>query len=635
MAGRTSLILNQRINLPIHLKYRADIDGLRALAVLSVVAFHAFPSVIQGGFIGVDVFFVISGFLISKIISENLFLGRFSIGDFYIRRIKRIFPALLLVLFTSFAAGWILLLPDEYAQLGKHIASGAFFISNFLSWAEAGYFDSSAYTKPLLHLWSLGIEEQFYIFWPLILWGTYRRRMNLFTVTAVLAIVSFIFNMIGTHLNVDANFYSPATRAWELMIGSMLAFRTPSQENKVFSNIQSATGVGLFFIGTAFITKSRDFPGWWALLPTLGSALIISAGSNAWLNRTLLSNRILVWFGLISFPLYLWHWPILAFANIVLEETPSLIVRLSAVSISIFLAGLTFLMLEKPIRFGKQNKTIVMGLTAAMATMGTIGFLCYKLDGFGFRFAEDIRKITNLAQYENKQNWAQLGICFLQIGQEPSGFDLCKDPVEKGKHSLVIWGDSQAGHLYPGYKTYFSDRYNVISRTAASCPPLFDTKREARCIRINNSVLELIRKKKPEKVVLGGLWRAYDWESLELTIIKLKAIGIKNIDLIGPVPQWKTGLPRQLFRQYTSTFPHQIAKRMKPGFASNFQLLDLLMADFANKENVTYVSPLSVLCNQDGCLAVITEMNNALTSWDGGHLTLWGSRYLVSHFPKY
>jgi peptidoglycan/LPS O-acetylase OafA/YrhL len=181
----------------LHPKYRPDIDGLRAIAVLSVIAFHAFPNWAVGGFTGVDIFFVISGYLISTIIFDNLDKGTFSFGDFYGRRIKRIFPALLTVLITCYLFGWLTLLADEFKQLGKHLVAGAGFVSNLVLWSEAGYFDNSAETKPLLHLWSLGIEEQFYLIWPILLWLGYKRKFNLLTLTLILAAASLYFNMKG------------------------------------------------------------------------------------------------------------------------------------------------------------------------------------------------------------------------------------------------------------------------------------------------------------------------------------------------------------------------------------------------------------------------------------------------------
>lgn len=204
-----------------HPKYRADIDGLRAIAVLSVVIFHAFPKLLVGGFIGVDIFFVISGFLISTIIMGSLEQNSFSFIEFYSRRIKRIFPALLLVLIASFVFGWFMLLADEYKQLGKHIAGGAGFVSNFFFWNESGYFDNAAETKPLLHLWSLGIEEQFYIIWPLLLWLSWKNRFSLLTSTIIVIVISFALNVVKVQSDTTAAFYSPQTRFWELLAGSV------------------------------------------------------------------------------------------------------------------------------------------------------------------------------------------------------------------------------------------------------------------------------------------------------------------------------------------------------------------------------------------------------------------------------
>ena len=209
--------------------YRADIDGLRAISVISVIGFHAFPNNVKAGFIGVDIFFVISGYLISKIIIEQIELGSFSFFDFYKRRIRRIFPALILVLFACFIFGWFTLFPIELQQLGKHIAGSAGFISNFILWNEAGYFDNQANTKPLLHIWSLGIEEQFYIFWPLIIWTIYKIRINFLLIIFVLITLSFVLNIVSAESDKVATFYSPITRFWELLVGSFRMVKIKKQ----------------------------------------------------------------------------------------------------------------------------------------------------------------------------------------------------------------------------------------------------------------------------------------------------------------------------------------------------------------------------------------------------------------------
>ena len=432
-------------------KYRPDIDGLRAIAVLGVVVFHAFPIWLRGGFIGVDIFFVISGYLISTIIFENLEHGTFSFTQFYARRIKRIFPALALVLATTLVIGWFLLLADEYQQLGKHVAAGAGFISNFILWQEVGYFNNAAETKPLLHLWSLGIEEQFYIIWPLLLWFAWKRNFNLLTITVICLITSFILNLKGIKHDAVATFYSPQTRFWELLCGSLLAwvmlykkerlnvlllkadhflksiiFRDgddlgESQENKLktLANFSSFLGLLLLLYGFWRINKELNFPGTWPLIPIVGTLLLIIGGSNAWVNRHLLSNKVVVWFGLISFPLYLWHWPLLSFLSIVVDhEISTRNFRIAAVILSIGLAWLTYRLIERPIRFGKRGKVKVAILCSLVSLLGATGLflsqsdlsnshsydkLLIKRKGFEHAYG------FSLAWFRGKEDWLFLG----------------------------------------------------------------------------------------------------------------------------------------------------------------------------------------------------------------------------------
>src|SRR5262249_31209552 len=349
-----------------HPQYRADIDGLRAVAVLSVVAFHAFPKWLQGGFVGVDIFFVISGYLISTIIFGNLERGSFSYAEFYSRRIRRIFPALILVLVASFALGWYALLAVDYRQLGKHIASGAGFVSNYALWFESGYFDSDAKRKPLLHLWSLGIEEQFYIGWPLLLGLVWKRKWNFLTVTLWIAAASFVVNVSMIGYDPVGAFYSPLSRIWELMIGGIVAYLALHRPELLpEGQWPSMVGLVLIALGLALVnSEDHRALGWWILLPTVGAFLVISGGPGTWLNRHVLGNRVLVWVGLISYPLYLWHWPLLSFAQIVEGQTPSSAIRLAAIVLSVTLARLTYRFIEIPIRNHKRdsNKGLAIAL---------------------------------------------------------------------------------------------------------------------------------------------------------------------------------------------------------------------------------------------------------------------------------
>jgi peptidoglycan/LPS O-acetylase OafA/YrhL len=436
--------------LPLHPKYRPDIDGLRAIAVLSVVAFHAFPEWISGGFIGVDIFFVISGYLISSILFESLDAGRFKLSEFYARRVLRIFPALILVLVSCFAFGWVTLLTDEFMQLGKHISAGAGFVSNLVFWNEAGYFDNSADTKPLLHLWSLGIEEQFYIVWPILLLLVWKRHVNFFKITIVLALSSFLINIVLMYVNPVADFYSPLSRFWELLVGASLAYIILYQKNLVnqwrkSSGVIAIVGLGLFTLGIVLLTKASLFPGWWALLPTLGGACLIFAGPHTWVNQTILSNRVFVWFGLISYPLYLWHWPMLAFSRIMNSGLPSYAVRVTAVLLSIVLAWLTYILLERNIRNGKRERLKTVVLLVLLATVGYVGFNTYSREGLPSR---KVQQMLNL-QVKSAPMKNMSYDCGINDESIKNLFAVCeKDGRGNVKYALI--GDSKAQALYPG-----------------------------------------------------------------------------------------------------------------------------------------------------------------------------------------
>ncbi len=453
------------LDLPVHKSnfvkrnYRPDIDGLRALAVFAVVVFHAFPSYARGGFIGVDVFFVISGYLISSIIFDDLNKGTFSFSLFYTRRIKRIFPALLIVLISSFIFGYFSLLPDEYKQLGSHIAAGASFISNYILSNEAGYFDNLGETKPLLHLWSLAIEEQFYIIWPLFLYIAWKRKFNLLIITTLIAISSFMLNLKGVKQDTVGTFYSLQTRFWELLSGSLLAYvmilkkealyyfqKKTGEANKMFNNSLSFFGLLLILLGVWGINKELSFPGKFALIPIFGTLLIIMAGSQAWANKTILSNKILVWFGLISFPMYLWHWPLLSFTRIVLDEAPSRNIRIGVVILSAVLAWLTYKLVEEPMRSGNHGKIKVAFLVILISIVGFAGYSVYKKNGLTGRNENTISPQNSIKDIKCNGKG--------RLKKIPDQLTECLGLHKKDKRkSLYLIGDSHAAQFIFPLKT--------------------------------------------------------------------------------------------------------------------------------------------------------------------------------------
>ncbi len=652
-------------------KYRPDIDGLRGISVLAVVAFHAFPNWVIGGFTGVDAFFVISGYLISTIIFENLDKGTFSFYEFYGRRTIRILPALIIILVACFIIGWFSLLNKEYKKLGQHIFAGAYFMSNIILSGEAGYFDSAAETKPLTHLWSLAIEEQFYIFWPPLLWLSWRAKFNLLNVTLVIAIASFALNIKGVTQDAVATFYSPQTRFWELLSGSLLAWLTlhksaspPSTKSKIhamllriiyiegqeavdtrLANALSCSGLILLIFGFFAISKELSFPGIWALLPVLGAVLIIAAGSKAWVNRTILSNTIAVWFGLISFPLYLWHWPLLSFARIIGGEEPSYNIRIAVVALSIVLAWITYKFVEHPLRLGNHKKFYIAVLVALMTIVGYAGFITHERDGLKFRMINIINyDVTQALNYDWGRGY-RYNICFINPSDvNTSTFSpFCSQDSGKKNKKLLIWGDSYSASLYRGFETVGKSLdFSVHQFSASGCPPILDfhVNNSKECINSNKYVFNEIKKLKPDILVLAANWELYDsnqqnnWENLDLdkfnaTIEKIKRLGVHNITIVGQLPVYTLNQANMLIKRSPWASVDTITyKNFKP----TAKIADEKMKNFASKLEVNFISPIELLCTSAGCLISIPGANIRPLSWDKGHLTTTGSEFLVSKF---
>lgn len=361
---------------------------MRAIAVLIVVLFHAFPDYLSGGFVGVDVFFVISGYLITGLILRDLREQRFSLAHFYARRVRRIFPALSVVLAFGLMAGWVCLNFIEYKQLAKHTGSSAIFLTNFMLLREAGYFDNAADTKPMLHLWSLAIEEQFYLLWPLLLL-LFKRipRWSLHLLLLLIASsIGYSFWLVFTG-DLARDFYSPLSRSWELLLGASLAIALMNNPRlaRAWRNPAGWWGLTLVVGAAFFFDKDMAFPGYWAIIPVTGAVLVLLAGMNSGLNSVWLASRPLVVIGLISYPLYLWHWPLLSFARILASQTPSAEVRIALLAMSFVMAYLTYRFVEKPIRFGQRYPRAVMWLSAWMVAVVLMSHAINRLDGLKFR----------------------------------------------------------------------------------------------------------------------------------------------------------------------------------------------------------------------------------------------------------
>jgi peptidoglycan/LPS O-acetylase OafA/YrhL len=623
----------KRAGMP-ELPYRADVDGLRAIAVLAVIGFHANPSFMPGGFAGVDIFFVISGFLIASLILTGLKGGSFSFAEFYARRIRRLFPALIVVLLATWVLGWFILPPTEYAELGRHTLAGAGFAANILNYAEAGYFDLPAAAKPLLHLWSLGVEEQFYIVFPallLLLW----RYKALSSWLVLIGLASFALNiaLVGSHPSFT--FYLPLTRFWEFIAGALLAcahlygrtFALPvhSASALPLRDVAAAIGMLLILAGISF-AREDAFPGWWALLPVLGTFLIIGAGSQAWLNRVVLAHPKLVFVGLISYPLYLWHWPLLVLARTAIRnEQGNEYLRTTAiiaVGLTFLLSWLTYRFIERPIRARRSGYTArrtTVALGASLAVIAVVGFAIAQIGGLTIRYPKEVQALlTPLA----------------------AGAD--DPPADESKNSagpkLLVYGDSHAHHLLAGLRLLQNERSFRLSLAGWGwgCAPLEDIKPndQEKCRKLAADNEALFAELKPDIVVIGAAWPQYKHlQRISDTVRGFQRIGVSRIVVIGSVPAWPQPPQVMLYKAYRADPRHGVPDRLF-GFDIRTLAVDRQLRDITSSLGVAYISAYDALCNDNGCLVRLGDTAKDIVQVDLTHFSAAGSSFFVRQIAQ-
>ena len=603
-------------------KYRPDIDGLRAIAVMLVVIFHAFPETMPGGFIGVDIFFVISGFLITGIIVRELDQERFSLVAFYNRRIRRIFPALIVVLCVTLVLGWLWMLPAAYAQLSSDVFASAAFSANIALLLQSGYFDLESARKPLLHLWSLGIEEQFYLFWPLMLMLVARLRLSMLAAVSIAGLASFVLNVALIGSNPVATFYLPFTRAWELLAGAALACSwNQLSHSRTVSNLRAFVGIFLIATAAGVLDTKSAFPGWWAVLPVGGAALLLSAPA-AWFCRSVLASPPLVWIGLISYPLYLWHWPLLVFFGIIKFAPLTLLERGLTVGLSFALAWLTYRFVEIRFRFGRPSPLKILSLGSGMVLIAAAGAVIVEGRGFDFRLPPEIRDMANVPTQSAKWRFHE---CLLDLSHETLFADSC---VDRNRRPLIlIWGDSTAGALLPGLrKAQESRAFGIAQFTSSSCIPALNTDVAGvpNCRAINDKVLGVAREIRPEIVLLHSTWDRY-LDGVAETVTALKKQTNARVVVLGSVPWWKRGLPNEVLR-YFMLHQRLIPERSgraevdRSGSALREKLVPL---------GAEFISVWDTMCNAEGCLTRIGDAAGDITASDQVHFTEKGSVFLV------
>lgn len=655
--------------------YRTDIDGLRAIAVLSVVFFHAFPTVFPGGFIGVDIFFVISGFLISNILFYQMKNGGINWSRFYLKRIKRIFPALIVTLFSTAIIGYFLLFPIEYEHLGKHLWGGSSFLNNIILWREAGYFDKASELKPLLHLWSLGIEEQFYLVWPVLIYLIYRLRLNPLKALITFSMISFIFNLAWVHHQSIRAFYLPMSRFWELALGGILAYTSLhkprmnlhlllSIKRLLPDNIMSTFALSILLMGIFSYTSSINYPGWAAILPVLCTLLLIYTPSS-WINRKVLSFQGLTFVGLVSYPLYLWHWELFSFAQIIYSgKAPAKLIGFLII-ISFVLAWITYQWIEKPIRFShaaeKHPIQIASVLCGCLAMIGLMGLAIQKDSGLGSRlFVKRYETLLNDIQGFDEYKKQVIPCELASTNQNLKNISNCLQN-KKGPPQKVIWGDSHAEHLFPGIIE--SDKKNTWLLLAQSgCPPLHKVASYWKgsrdiCVKTNDLILKTILKTPSiDTVILTSLGSFYIsdesyaaanqgdfaasnhflvannskeskrdvfFHGLNKTINELKKAG-KKVVLFQDTPEVpfmpESCLGRPLAPKGSCIIGrHELLSRQKEYIS--------LLSDIEKIHNVPLFNPIDLVCDEGHCSLIKKER---LIYRDSHHLSITGSK-LVSN----
>lgn len=637
-------------------RYRADIDGLRAVAVVPVVFYHFNVWPFRGGFVGVDVFFVISGYLITSLIWSEMQAGTFSVLNFYERRIRRIFPALFAMMAAVSIASAVILFPHELERFAISLLATAGFVSNFHFWGESGYWAVDAAEKPLLHTWSLAVEEQFYLFFPgfLYLLREQSVRRVLWVLGGTLA-VSLALSIVGVYRSPISTFYLLPTRFWELLIGGVLAVgRFPAPQNAALRNALAVLGLSLIAWSVFTLTSGSPFPGANAIPPCLGTALIILAGSGrATVVNSTLATRVLVFIGLISYSLYLWHWPIYVLLNQVRPDGLTAVETALGIAASVALAVLSWRYVEQPFRgrrsaIGRKPLFVLSGGAVAAAALVAVGLTAAK--GLPQRYDPVTRKI--LAEVDD-QNPLR-GRCFDRSAAKIAKLGLCRFGATTAKPTFLLWGDSHADAMAPAlWNLAASHGQAGLLGAHGHCAPLLGVPlSDPACQPFNQAVARIALAKSIRTVFLDALWTAAAGEppvdaraaeqagasanigkrdqfarGLMRTVATLKAAG-KTVVIIGPVTVFKRSVPEDLARIRVWHGNPDIAPT-RTAFLAREAFVYAVFRKVAARYGVTVVWLDNALCPGPRCL---TMVNGRPIYQDKSHLSVFGAERLAPLF---
>ncbi|BAN69802.1 acyltransferase family protein [endosymbiont of unidentified scaly snail isolate Monju] len=638
-------------------RYRPDIDGLRAIAVLAVIAYHALPEHVPGGFVGVDVFFVISGFVITSVILRDHAQGRFSLRDFWLRRARRILPPLLPVMLFSALAAWFVLMPRELAKFGNTLASQALFASNIHFYHNSGYFDAPAQSNLLLHTRSLSVEEQFYILYPLLLLLLLPRR-RLLPVLPLLAAASFATSIWLTHNDPVGAFYLPHSRAWELLLGALLAWQAEREKAPPLAGVAGTTGLLMIFVACWWFDDNTRFPGLAALLPAGGAALVILAGNHGTPMATrLLARRPLVGIGLVSYSLYLWHWPLLTLARHLLGNAIPSFVLAGVLLATLLLAVISWRFIENPVRHRRilqDNRHLARAAFAGLLTVAITGKTLNAAKGVAARFPAPVADM-----YEQSQR--KFPGC-TPVRHTQRGL-LCLHGPTDSPPTFLLWGDSHMGALWPAFDR-IAER-NGWNYLVYSCPPvvgLYLTDRNpdaahAPCLDSSEQLLTQLRE--IPLVFLIAHWSVYleghDPKALDArnrqpfyanrdtiattakasrelfvpafreTVKRLLQAGPRKVVIVRQVPEYPFWVPNELVRTALRGKPLQTVGIPLATHRERQRHADSLF-DQLTSARVQVLDPTNFLCS-DGQWCLTARQGRSLYR-DDDHLSLWGAQLL-------
>lgn len=608
------------------MKYRREIDGLRALAVLPVILFHAGFEMFSGGFVGVDVFFVISGYLITAMLIEDIEKQRFSIANFYERRARRLLPALFCVLLVCIPFAWMWMTPQELKVFSQSLVAVSVFISNIFFWRQSDYFDPIAEGNPLLHTWSLAVEEQFYLLFPIFLILSWRfGKKVVFGLILFLVAISLGLSEWGWRNSATANFYLAPTRAWELFAGSVAALIAHSRGTKR-SDPLAFSGLLAIIFAIFWYDESTPFPSAYALVPVIGVVLLILYADEETCAAKLLSMPAFVGVGLVSYSAYLWHQPLVAFLQMRAMQEPSQVIMMFLVIGSLVLGYLSWKYVEQPFRDKAkfERMKVFAGAVAGTVLFISIGFIGNRYEGFPERMEHHQLEILQWEQYRPEVQYRE-GVCFLRKEQTYNDYG---NECTAGDAELLVWGDSHAAALASGLRHIAP----VDQLTASACPPILNRNFASRpnCKDNNAFIEETIALKKYTSVILHANWKnrsAKDIDSLVSTILRLKYLGVNNIYVVGGVPQYFPSLPRRLL--LTGKEISKIDQVRYP--QDDIRSVDNAIYSKILNTDAIFLSLNDILCRENNCRA--THKHDGIIypiAWDYGHLTEGGARYIAT-----